>query len=206
MHSYISTITFMGQVSGESVTGRLQDLPTGDRGALDQLMPAVYKELRRTAHAYMRSEQGNTLQTTALVNEAWLRMVEIRKIDWQDRSHFFALAAKVMRRILVDRARTNAALKRGAGSRGMQLDAQIAIAPGWQAELLDLDLALDALAALDARKARVVELRFFGGMSVEETAQALDISAKTVLRDWSIARTWLARQMNSGLATPASDG
>lgn len=196
----------MGLVADESVTRRLRDWTAGDGGALDQLMPIVYGELRRTARAYMRSEQGNTLQTTALVNEAWLRLVEIRKVEWKDRSHFFAMAATLMRRILVDRARTNGALKRGAGSRGMQLDAAIVMTPGWQAEVLDLDRALDALEALDARKARVVELRFFGGMSVEETALALDISPKTVLRDWNISRTWLARQMSNGPATAESDG
>jgi len=162
----------------------------GDQGALDRLTPIVYQELRRLARRYMRQERaGHSLQTTALVNEAYLRLVDYKRMRWQNRAHFFAVSAQLMRRILVDHARRHN-LKRGAGIQHVSLDAGAMIGDdrGAGADLVALDEALQALARLDPRKAQVVELRFFGGLSVEETAEVLRISPVTVMRDWSSAR------------------
>ena len=162
-------------------------------------MPLVHSELRRLAHRAMaRERRGHTLQTTALVNEAYLRLVDSSKVRWQDRAHFFAMSAQLMRRILVDHSRTRQARKRGGGARRIELDETLAVSPEKSADLVALDEALDALAAVDARKARVVELRYFGGLTAEESAEALGVSAETILRDWKLAKAWLLRRLRSG--------
>lgn len=186
----------MTAASALDVTKLLRDWTGGDRSALDRLMPVVYEELRRTAAAYMQRERtGHTLQATALINEAYLRVIDLTRIEWRDRTHFFALCAQMMRRILVDHARSRNYLKRGGGARPITLDYCMAIGEP-TAELIALDDALNALAIRDQRKARVVELRFFAGLSVDETATVLEVSSQTVLRDWSLSKTWLAREMS----------
>jgi RNA polymerase sigma factor (TIGR02999 family) len=186
----------MTAASALDVTKLLRDWTGGDRSALDRLMPVVYEELRRTAAAYMHRERtGHTLQATALINEAYLRVIDLTRIEWRDRTHFFALCAQMMRRILVDHARSRNYLKRGGGARPITLDDCMAIGEP-TAELIALDDALNALAIRDHRKARVVELRFFAGLSVDETATVLEVSPQTVLRDWSLSKTWLAREMS----------
>ena len=166
----------------------------GDRAALDQLTPLVYAELHQIAHRHMRRQvAGQILQTTALVNEAYLRLVDVEGVRWQDRTHFFAVSAQMMRRILVDRARAQAYQKRGGGAERVSLLEEMLLTPERPAELLELDEALQALSEQDARKAQVVELRYFGGMSVEETSVVLDVSEQTVLRDWKLAKAWLAQ-------------
>jgi RNA polymerase sigma factor (TIGR02999 family) len=178
------------------VTQLLQAWRRGNAAALDQLVPLVYDELHRLAHCYMAREWGeNSLQTTALVHEAYLRLVDAPQIDWKNRVHFFAISAGLMRRILVEFARSRNALKRGGDARMVELDEAAAIAPLLDVDLLRLDEALNALAAVDPRQAKVVELRFFGGLTEEETAEALQVSSDTVLRDWKKAKLWLWRQM-----------
>jgi RNA polymerase sigma factor (TIGR02999 family) len=173
----------------------------GDQSALNGLTPIVYAELRRLAHYYMERERpGNTLQTTALVNEAYMRLVDYKRMRWQDRAHFFAVAAQVMRRILVDHARSHN-LKRGAGIKHIALD-EVAAVVDRTADVVALDDAMNALARIDPRKVQIIEMRFFGGLSVEETAEVLKVSPATVRRDWSIAKLWLYRELGGG----ASDG
>jgi RNA polymerase sigma factor (TIGR02999 family) len=169
----------------------------GDRAALDELVPVVHQELRRLARLQMRGERDNhTLQTTALVNEAFIRLVDLRRIRWQDRAHFLALSARLMRRILVDHARSRHTRKRGDGIVNVALDDSVVLSKERGADLGALDDALESLARLDPRKGQVVELRFFGGLSVEETAEALSISPETVLRDWRLAKVWLLREVS----------
>jgi RNA polymerase sigma factor (TIGR02999 family) len=183
-------------VASPDVTALLRAWAAGDGGAFDQLVPIVHRELHRIARICMAAERtGHTLQPTALINEAYLRLVGIGRVDWQDRAHFFATSARLMRRILVDIARTKGALKRGAGIIHMRIDAPDELAAERPPDLIALDLALDALAQLDDRKSRVVELRFFGGLTVEETAEALHISPETVHRDWRVAKAWLRREL-----------
>lgn len=171
----------------------------GDESAFERLMPLVHDELRRLAHREMARERpGHTLQTTALVNEAYLRLIDASRVRWQDRAHFFAMSARLMRRILVDHARARDAHKRGGDVRRVSLDDAIPLAPERGADLAALDDALQALAAVDERKSRVVELRYFGGLSVEETAEALGVSPETVMRDWKMARAWLLRELSGG--------
>jgi RNA polymerase sigma factor (TIGR02999 family) len=185
------------------VTTLLQEWSDGDQAALEKLTPIVYQELRRLARHYMRGERTNiTLQTTALVNEAYLRLVDCKRMRFKDRVHFFAVSAQLMRRILVDHARRRN-LKRGAGLRHLSLDEAASFGPDRNSDLVILDDAMRALARFDARKAQVVELRFFGGLSVEETAEVLNISPITVMRDWSTARAWLYREM-SGITTDSA--
>lgn len=181
---------------GPQVTLLLQAWSSGDRDALDRLTPIVYDELRRLARHYMRGERsGHTLQTTALVNEAYLRLVDFKSMSWENRAHFFAVSAQLMRRILVDHARRHN-LKRGAGFQHVSLEEDSAIIGGQgQPNFVALDDALRELAEVDSRKAQVVELRFFGGLTVEETAAVLKVSPVTVLRDWSTARAWLYREL-----------
>ena len=180
----------------QDVTAILRAWTGGDERALDRLLPVLYEELRRTARAYMRRERsGHTLQTTALVNEVFLRLVDIHQVQWHDRVHFLTMAAQLMRRILVDHARRRGYRKRGGGERPVPLDESAMISPGWSPHFVAVDDALNGLAKLDARKAKVVEMRFFGGLSVEETAAALNVSSQTVLRDWSLAKAWLRREM-----------
>jgi RNA polymerase sigma-70 factor (ECF subfamily) len=170
----------------------------GDQNALESLTPIVYEELRRLARRHMRRERpGHSLQTTALVHEAYMRLVDYKRMQWQDRAHFFAVSAQLMRRILVERARRHN-LKRGAGMEQVSLDEAAVVGGGRATDLVALDDALDALARLDARKVQVVEMRFFGGLSVEETAEVLKVSAVTVMRDWSTAKAWLYRELTGG--------
>jgi len=179
------------------VTRLLRAWGRGDQAALDQLTPVIYAELRRRAHSYMKNERpDHTLQTTALANEAWLRMVNVSVVNWKDRAHFFAIAATMMRRILVDAARTRGREKRGGSAQRVDLDQIPDISSRRDPELIAIDDALEKLAGLDPRKARVIELRFFGGLSVEETAEVLKLHEQTVLRDWRLARVWLMREMS----------
>jgi RNA polymerase sigma factor (TIGR02999 family) len=168
----------------------------GDRGALDRLVPLVYTELRRVAHHRMQAERRDqALQTTALVHEAYLRLIDITRVQWKDRAHFFAVSAQMMRRVLIDAARERDALKRGGGAVRVAFDEARAGTPGQSVDLLALDEALEALATFDPRKARVVELRYFGGLTVDETAAVLGVSVETVMRDWRMARLWLLRAL-----------
>ena len=170
----------------------------GDRGALDRLTPIVYEELRRLARLYMKRERpGHSLQATALVNEAYMRLVDYKGMRWQNRAHFFAVSAQLMRRILVDHARRHN-LKRGGGVQHVSLDETAVVDGDRAADLVALDDAMDAMARLDARKVQVVEMRFFGGLSVEETAEVLKVSPVTVMRDWSTAKAWLYRELAGG--------
>lgn len=179
------------------VTGLLRAWTGGDRGALDSLMPIVYGELRRIAHRHMlRERSDHTLEPTALVNEAYVRLVDIRQVQWHDRAHFFAVSAEIMRRVLVDHARSRTYLKRGGGTQQIPLHQHIGVNSTLQAELLDLDDALNALAKFDARKAQIAQLRFFGGLNVDETAAVIGVSPETVHRDWRISKSWLARQIS----------
>ena len=187
----------MQNQSPSQVTDLLVAWSNGDKFAYDQLVPLVYDELHRLAHRYMSGERpGHTLQTTALVDEAYLRLVN-QKVHWQNRSHFFAIAAEVMRRILVDYARRRRYAKRGGDAQKVELDEAMIMARERSNELIALDDALKRLAEFDDRKSRVVELRFFGGLSVEETADVLKVSVNTVKRDWSTARAWLFKEVMS---------
>jgi RNA polymerase sigma factor (TIGR02999 family) len=171
----------------------------GDEQALDRLLPLVHRELHDLARRYMAGERpGHTLQASALVNEAYLKLVDNRRVQWQNRAHFFGISAQLMRRILVDCARRRHYLKRGGGAQQVTLDEEFIVSPSESKDLVAIDDALKALEAFDARKARVVELRFFGGLSVDETAETLKISSDTVLRDWRLARAWLHGELNKG--------
>jgi len=183
--------------SPKSITQLLIEWRDGDEKALDRLMPLVYDELNRLAHRYMRRERpGHSFQTNDLVNEAYLRLVDHKGMRWQNRAHFYGVAAQAMRRILVDRARARASVKRGGRIQLVDLE-QADTAPDKQAaDLVALDDALTELAGIDLRKAKIVEMRYFGGMSVDETAEALDVSAVTVMRDWSTAKAWLLRALS----------
>jgi RNA polymerase sigma-70 factor, ECF subfamily len=173
----------------------------GDGSALDRLTPVVYQELRRLARRHLRGERaGHSLEATALVNEAYMRLVDYRRMQWQDRAHFFAVSAQLMRRILVDHARSHN-LKRGGAVQHVSLERAALVGCGQSENLAALDDSLNELARIDTRKAQVVELRFFGGLSVEETAEALKISAVTVMRDWTTAKAWLYRDMTGGTAS-----
>ena len=178
------------------VTGLLLAWGQGDEAALTQLIPLVHGELRRIARRCMAGERaGHSLQATALVNEAYLRLVEVQHVSWQNRAHFLAMSARLMRRILVDVARSKRYQKRGGGAVRVTFDDALAVTNEPGQDLVALDDALQALATLDARKAQVIELRFFGGLSVEETASALTVSVETVMRDWKFARAWLRREL-----------
>jgi RNA polymerase sigma factor (TIGR02999 family) len=179
------------------VTQLLKDWSGGDEAAADRLMPLVHEELRRLAHQYMRREKpGHTLQTSALVNEAYVRLVDQSKIQWESRAHFFGIAARLMRQILVDQARRKNFAKRGGCAIRVSLDSANAIAQEQSANVMALDEALKTLEQTDLRKSQIVELRFFGGMSIEETAEALKISPGTVMREWTFARAWLRNEMS----------
>jgi RNA polymerase sigma-70 factor, ECF subfamily len=178
------------------ITERLIAWGAGDRTALDQLLPIVYQELRRIAGNYLRQENpGHTLQPTALVHEAWLRLIDQTRVTWQNRAQFFGVAAQLMRRILVDHAKMKHREKRGGEAIKLSLDDVINLSREPAADLLALDDALDELASIDERKSRVIELRYFGGFSVEETAQILEISPETVMRDGKMAKAWLYQQI-----------
>jgi RNA polymerase sigma-70 factor (ECF subfamily) len=176
----------------------------GEADALDALLPLVYEELRRLAARYMRHERdGHTLQATALVNEAYLRLIEVKQVEWQNRAHFFAMAARLMRRILVDAARSRGYQKRGGGAPMLPLDEALVVPTGPTTDLVALDEALIALAAVDPRKSQVVEMKFFGGLNLDETAEALHVSRDTVKRDWKMAKLWLLRELSGGSANDA---
>jgi RNA polymerase sigma-70 factor (ECF subfamily) len=178
------------------VTGLLVAWCEGDQAAFDRLVPLVYAELRRVAHRHMRGERpDHLLQTTALVHEAWLRLVDVNRVHWQNRAHFFAVSAQMMRRILVNAARGRDAQKRGGALSHVAFDEAGVAAPGRSVDVVALDDALTAFAEIDPRKAKVVELRFFGGLSVEETAHVLQVSPETVMRDWKTAKLWLLREL-----------
>lgn len=180
------------------VSGLLRAWSDGDREALDRLTPIVYDELHRLAQRYMKRERpGHSLQTTALVNEAYMRLVDYKGMQWQNRAHFFAVSAQLMRRILVEHARRHN-LKRGGGVQHVSLEETALVGGDQSADLVALDDAMNALALLDPRKAQVVEMRFFGGLSVEETAEVLKLSSVTVMRDWSTAKAWLYRELTRG--------
>lgn len=186
----------MALPSTHEVTQLLKAWTNGDEQALEKLTPLVYEQLHRAAQRYMAGERsGHTLQTTALVNEVYVRLVDCKRIDWQDRAHFFAVSAQLMRRILIDFARSRGYQKRGGASPRMSLEEAPSVCCEPDANLVALDDALKSLAAVDERKSKVVELRFFGGLSVEETAEVLKISIATVVRDWNLAKVWLVREL-----------
>jgi RNA polymerase sigma factor (TIGR02999 family) len=189
----------MTQASSENVTGLLLAWSDGDQAALEKLIPLVYAELYRLARHYMRGENaGHTLQTSALVNEAYLRLIDAHRVRWQNRGHFFAVSAQLMRRILVDFARARQSLKRGGSAHQVSLDEGLVVSPERGADLVALDEALERLGALNARQGRVVELRYFGGLTEEEVAEVLKVSPRTVRHDWTLARAWLYRELSLG--------
>lgn len=186
----------MSEAKAPEITRLLLDWGEGNKAALDELMPIVYDELRRLARHYMRGQRpGNTLQTTALVNEAYLKLIDSSRVNWQNRTHFFAISAQLMRRILVDFARARNSLKRGGERIKVTLDENIKAASETETDLVALDEALEELAKLNLRQSQIVELRYFGGLTEEEIAESLDISTRTVRRDWSVARAWLFRKI-----------
>ena len=186
-------------LSQNQVTQLLLDWGNGDKAALDKLVPVVYQELRRLAAYYMRRERpGHTLQTSALVNEAYMRLVDYSQMRWQSRAHFFAVAAQAMRRILVEHARKRHFAKRGGGAAKVSFDEAAIVSQGQAADLVALDDALTSLEAMDERKARIVELRYIGGLNIEETAEVLSISPATVQREWRAAKAWLYREIKEG--------
>jgi RNA polymerase sigma-70 factor, ECF subfamily len=179
------------------ITQLLAHLSDGDEAAAAKLMPLVYDELRSLAARHLRSERPNhTLQPTALVHEAYLKLIDQTRVDWQGRTHFFAVGAKIIRRILVDHARQHKRFKRGGGAARVTLDDAVALAPQREEQILALDEAMEKLAKLDARQAQVVEMRFFGGLSVKEVAAQLGVSTRTVEGDWTMARAWLLRELS----------
>jgi RNA polymerase sigma-70 factor (ECF subfamily) len=179
-----------------TVTNLLRAWGDGDQGALERLTPLVEAELRRLARGYMgRERKDHTLQPTALVNEAFIRLTDARQVRWQDRAHFLGISARLMRRVLVDHARAHGYQKRGGGVEHVTFDEALAASQQTDVDLLALDRALETLAAVDSRKSRVIELRFFGGLSVEETAQVLHVSTDTVKRDWRLGKLWLLREL-----------
>lgn len=187
----------MTKPSLHEVTQLLQSWSDGNQEALDKLVPLVHAELHRLARHYMSNERpGHTLQTTELVNEAYVRLIDWKNVRWQNRAHFFGVAAQIMRRILVDFARARASAKKGGGTQYVSLSEAMTISPERGEDLIALDDALESLSELDSRKSRIVELRFFGGLSVEETAEVLKISPRTVMRDWGLAQAWLYRELS----------
>jgi RNA polymerase sigma factor (TIGR02999 family) len=183
----------------DDITNLLLAWSEGDQAALDQLMPLVYSELHRLAQSYLQRERSDhSMQATALVNEAYLRLVDAQRVRWENRAHFFAISARVLRQILVDFARRRSYQKRGGGMRPLSLDATLIVGESPDDNLAALDEALERLAEIDARKSQVVELRFFGGLTVEETAEVLKVSAETVKRDWRLAKSWLKRYLSEG--------
>jgi RNA polymerase sigma-70 factor, ECF subfamily len=187
----------MTKAGGHEITDLLQAWRQGDEHALEKLTPQVYRELHRAAKRCMKAERdGHTLETTGLINELFLRLMDLKRINWQNRAHFFALCARQMRRILTDQARARQSHKRGRGVQPISLDAAPLVSAQPQPEVLAVDGALNALARVDPRKCQVVELRFFGGLSVEETAEVLKVSPDTVVRDWRLAKAWLLRELS----------
>jgi len=189
----------MGAPRSHDVTGLLQAWSAGDEEALERLTPLVYRELHRAARRYMAGERGShTLQATALINEVYLRLIDARRMAWQNRAHFFGVCAQLMRRILTDFARSRRYQKRGGGAAHMPFDEALVVGSKADSELVELDEALKKLALIDERKSRVVELRFFGGLDVRETAAVLNVSVETVMRDWKLAKVWPVRELRGG--------
>jgi len=189
----------MGTPAVHEVTQLLRAWSAGDQNALETLTPLVYRELHRAAQRYMaRQQPDHTLQTTALVNEVYLRLVAFKEVSWADRAHFLAVCAQLMRRILTDWARGQQYLKRGKGARHVSFDEALVVSPERGSDLVALDEALKALSDVNSRRSQVVELRFYGGLSVEETAGVLKVSPETVMRDWKLAKLWLLREMSGG--------
>jgi RNA polymerase sigma factor (TIGR02999 family) len=187
----------MTELHGHEITELLQAWRQGDERALEKLTPQVYRELHQAAKRCMERERdGHTLQTTALINELYLRLSDLKPIDWQNRAHFFALCARQMRRILTDQARARQSHKRGGGAQLVSLDVDLVGTPEASANLVAVDDALNRLAKVDERKSQVVEMRFFGGLSVDETAEVLRVSPETVMRDWKLAKAWLHRELS----------
>ena len=184
----------------QEITQLLLCWSKGDKSALDQLIPLVYPELRRLARVYMgREDSAHTLQTSALINEAYLRLVNQQEVEWQDRAHFFAVAAQIMRHILVDHARKYRRSKRGGGTEHVPLDEAAVVCDERAADLITLDDALNRLASMDARKSQIVELRFFGGLTVEETAEVMKLAPVTIMREWRAAKAWLGREVSGDI-------
>ncbi len=195
----MTRVAAMAAPSLADVTQLLLAWREGDEGALDKLLPLVYEELHRLAARYMRRESpGHTLQTSALVNEAFIRLIDQQQVHWQNRAHFFGIAAQLMRRILLDHARSQARAKRGGGALRVSFDEAAIVSGQRAAELIALDDALNALTAFDSRKSRIVELRFFGGLSNEEVAEVMGMSLRTVEREWRKAKVWLHHAMSEG--------
>ncbi len=189
----------MDSARATEITGLLQAWSGGDGGALERIVPLVYPELRKIAQRCLNHERsGHTLQATALVNEAYLRLIDVQRIEWNDRAHFFAVGARLMRRILVDYARSKGYAKRGGGGQRVDFNEALVVSAEMDPALVRMDDALTQLAAFDARKARIVEMRYFGGLTADDIAAVLGVSVQTVHRDWSIAKSWLAREMSSG--------
>jgi RNA polymerase sigma-70 factor (ECF subfamily) len=190
----------MSEPTSEQITRLLLDWGNGNKAALDKLMPIVYEELRRLARHYMHAQRpGHTLQTTALVNEAYLKLIDSSRVQWQNRTHFFAISAQLMRRILVDFARSKNSLKRGGEFQQVELNESLAVPIEQKTDLVALDEALNMLTSLNARQSQIVELRYFGGLSEEEIAETLGISSRTVRRDWNLARAWLFRELSKNV-------
>jgi len=188
----------------DDVTQLLRAWSEGDHQALEKLTPLVYAELHRRAHWQMANERsGQTLQTTALVNEIYVQLIDLRGVTWRDRAHFFALSSRLIRRVLIDAARAKAAQKRGGRASHVELDENLLVSQEPRADVIALDDALTALAAIDERKSQVVELRFFGGLGIEETAEVLKVSPETVKRDWKLAKAWLRRELRNSTASAA---
>jgi RNA polymerase sigma factor (TIGR02999 family) len=194
---YMASDPIPGRDTTQAVTRLLLQWTDGDANALDQLLPLVYDELRRLAQSYLRKENvGHTLQSTALVHEAYLRLIDQRNVSWQNRSHFFGIAAQMMRRVLVDHARAHNAAKRGSGGIKVTLEEGLVAADQRDVNVIALDGALNKLAEIDPQQSRIVELRFFAGLSIEDTAELLKISPATVKRDWAMAKAWLYGEMS----------
>jgi RNA polymerase sigma-70 factor, ECF subfamily len=199
-HNAVDSVAQPGEPEATDISGLLRAWSNGDENALEKLTPIVYDELHTLARRYMRRERpGHSLQTSALVNEAYMRLLDYKPVQWQDRAHFFAVSSQVMRRILVEHARRHN-LKRGGDVQHVSLEQAAVVGGGEDMDFVELDHALNALARIDPRKVRVVEMRFFGGLSVEETAEVLRISSVTVKRDWRSARAWLYRELTGGAA------
>jgi RNA polymerase sigma-70 factor, ECF subfamily len=194
----------MGEVAPSEVTGLLRAWGRGDETALQKLVPLVYDQLHAAARRHMAGERrGHTLQATALIHETYLRLVNVRQVKWQNRAHFFAICAQLMRRILVDFARSHGYQKRGGGAQRVDFDEALMVGSEPEANLVALDEALQRLAEVDRRKSQVVELRFFGGLDVKQTAEVMKVSADTVMRDWKIAKVWLLRELSGDEADGA---
>jgi RNA polymerase sigma factor (TIGR02999 family) len=194
-----SNLTSMAASSNE-ITQLLTAWGNGDQNALDQLMPLIYSELHRLAHRHIKKERpGHTLQTSALLNEAFLRLVDQRDVTWKSRAHFFAIAAQMMRRILVDYARSRGSAKRAGNARQVSFDEELIVSRQLSEDILELHDALNELAVIDERKSKVVELKFFGGLSIEETAEVLGVSPGTVMRDWTLSKAWLRLAMTKSV-------